>query len=93
MEDSNFIDITFDNDISSISDSDIQKKNILNILEKKKSLIWDHFEGIGEKKHGYIGRCCKECGWQRKVGKVYKMVEHLVLKCLKVSGKVKNIFL
>ena len=63
MKDSNFIDITFNDDISSISDSDIQKKNILNISEKKKSLVQYYFKEIEEKKHRHVRCYCKECRW------------------------------
>lgn len=91
MDNSNFIDIDFDkDDISSIGDYDIQKKNNAG---KKKTSVWNYFEEFGEKKHGHVGCRCKACGWQRKVGKAHEMVEHLAFSCLKISGDVKNTFL
>ena len=88
MEDLNFIDIN--DDISIIDDYNTQKKNGPG---KKKTSVWNYFEEIGEKKHGHVGCHCKACGWIRKVGKAYEMVDHLAFKCLKVSGEVKATFL
>lgn len=82
-------DIYFDDDISSINDTDIQKKN----PGRKRSLVWTYFEEVGEKKYGHIGCRCKICGWSRKVGKAHEMVDHLAFTCSKASGEIKNIFL
>lgn len=60
---------------------------------RKKSIVWDYFDTKGTQKHGHVGCICKACGWKRKVGKAYEMVEHLALTCPKVTGDVKNIFL
>lgn len=60
---------------------------------RKKSLVWDYYDQIGTPKHGHVGCICKGCGWKRKVGKAYEMVEHLALSCTKISGDVRSIFL
>jgi hypothetical protein len=83
-------------DGSSISDinSELNKQNIKNSnASQKKSPVWDYFDQYGTPKYGHVGCICKECGWKRKVGKAYEMVEHLALSCSKITGEVKNIFL
>lgn len=83
-------------DGSSISDVNLElnKQNIKNSnAGRKKSPVWDYFDQYGNLKHGHVGCICKGCGWKRKVGKAYEMVEHLALSCSKVTGEVKNIFL
>lgn len=83
-------------DGSSISDinSELNKQNIKNSnAGRKKSPVWDYFDQYGTPKHGHVGCICKGCGWKRKVGKAYEMVEHLALSCSKITGEVKNIFL
>jgi hypothetical protein len=83
-------------DGSSISDinSELNKQNIKNSnASRKKSPVWNYFNQYGTPKHGHVGCICKGCGWKRKVGKAYDMVEHLVLSCSKITGEVKNIFL
>jgi hypothetical protein len=83
-------------DGSSISDinSELNKQNIKNSnAGQKKSPVWDYFDQYSTPKHGHVGCICKGCGWKRKVGKAYEMVEHLVLSCFKIMGEVKNIFL
>lgn len=83
-------------DVSSISDinSEQTKQNTKNSnAGRKKSPVWEYFNQQGIQKHGHVGCICKGCGWKRKVGKAYEMVEHLALSCSKVTGDVKNIFL
>jgi hypothetical protein len=83
-------------DGSSISDinSELNKQNIKNSnADQKKNPVWDYFDQYGTPKHGHVGCICKGCGWKRKVGKAYEMVEHLALSCSKITGEVKNIFL
>jgi hypothetical protein len=83
-------------DGSSISDinSELNKQNIKNSnAGKKKSPIWDYFDQYSTLKYGHVGCICKGCRWKRKVGKAYKMVEHLALLYSKITGEVKNIFL
>jgi hypothetical protein len=84
---------------SSISDINLEqnKQNKQNNQSsnagRKKSHVWDYFDQQGTPKHGHVGCICRGCGWKRKVGKAYEMVEHLAISCSKVSGEVKNVFL
>jgi len=86
-------DYTNFSSISNIN-SERNKQNIKNSnADRKRSPIWEYFDQQSIQKYGHISCICKECGWQRKVEKVYEMIEHLVLSCFKVSDDVKNIFL
>ena len=84
---------------SSISDINLEqnKQNKQNNQSsnagRKKSHVWNYFDQQGTPKHGHVGCICRGCGWKRKVGKAYEMVEHLAISCSKVSGEVKNVFL
>jgi hypothetical protein len=91
MSDYGSLDYT-DGDGSSISE--LNKQNIKNSnAGRKKGPVWDFFDQYGTLKHGHVGCICKGCGWKRKVGKAYEMVEHLALSCSKVTGEIKNTFL
>src|SRR3954467_7507723 len=91
MSDYGSLDYT-DGDGSSISE--LNKQNIKNSnAGRKKGPVWDFFDQYGILKHGHVGCICRGCGWKRKVGKAYEMVEYLAISCFKVSGEVKNVFL
>ncbi|CAI2201218.1 2194_t:CDS:1, partial [Funneliformis geosporum] len=80
-----------------LSDIYFDESNINNIQKKmlgrKKTLVWEYFEEDGEKKNRHIRCICKLCGWTRKVGKAFEMVEHLAFTCMQATGEIKNIFL
>jgi hypothetical protein len=87
-------EIPDDADLSSLSDiNSEQNRQITKNPGRKKHPVWDFFDQQGIQRHGHVGCICKECGWKRKVGKAYEMVEHLALTCSKVTGDIKNRFL
>ena len=95
----NYIDYTeFDSGLSSypkdsISNICLEQEKEDGNSGRKKTHVWNYFNTDGIKKHGHVGCICKACGWKRKVGKAYEMVEHLALSCIGATGETKNIFL
>ena len=89
------MDEFFDND-----ESFFNMPDILDISEKnnkkagrKKSNVWEYFDIEGEPKAGHVGCICKFCGWKRKVGKAYEMVDYLAFTCQKITGEIRYFFL